>query len=69
MPRGRTFAQDHALWIAEQRAKRIEKAEAKKRGSWWIDLPREQFQAEVQRRHQCILNSRNPSVRSLAKVI
>lgn len=27
------------------------------------------FQAEVKRRHQCVLNSRNPSDRSLSKVI
>lgn len=37
--------------------------------SWWLDKDRKTFQAEVQRRHACILNSRNPSDRSLAKVI
>jgi len=55
--------------ITLARAKR-EAAEAQKRdGSWWLNLPRDQFQAEVKRRHACLLNSRNPSVRSLSKPI
>ena len=37
--------------------------------SWWLDLPRADFQAEVKRRHQCILNSRNPSERARSKVV
>ena len=50
-------------------AQKAAEAEKRPKTSWWLNLPRTEFQAEVQRRHQCILNSRNPSVRSLGKVI
>lgn len=49
-----------------------QKAAEKSKGpatSWWLDKDRKAFQAEVKRRHACLLNSRNPSDRSLAKVI
>lgn len=50
-------------------AKKAALRAAPKSDSWWIGKSREEFHAEVRRRHACILNSRNPSVRSLGKVI
>ncbi len=50
-------------------AQKAAEAEQRPKTSWWIGQDRASFQTEVKRRHQCILNSRNPSVRSLAKVI
>ncbi len=50
-------------------AQKAAEAEKRPKTSWWIGQDRKTFQAEVQRRHQCILNSRNPSDSSLTKPI
>jgi len=68
-PKSSPFNRNQRVWIETNAAKRREQQAAKSAGSWWLNKDRAAFQAEVKRRHACILNSRNPSVRSLGKVI
>ena len=68
-PKSSPFNKDNRAWIETNAAKRAEKKAAAEAGSWWIGKSRDDFQAEVKRRHACILNSRNPSDRSLSKAI
>ncbi len=63
------FSQENRDGAKLYQAQKAAEAEKRPKTSWWLNLPRTEFQNEVQRRHQCILNSRNPSDRSLAKVI
>lgn len=64
-----TFNQQNRDGAKLHQAEKAAEKEKRPNRSWWLDLPRTEFQAEVDRRHKCILNSKNPSVRSLGKVI
>ena len=63
------FGRENAEGIRLALAKKAAEKTAPANRSWWIGTTRAEFRAEVQRRHACVLNSRNPSVRSLGKVI
>ena len=64
-----SFNQQNRDGAKLHQAMKAEEKEKRPAGSWWLHLDREKFQAEVKRRHACLLNSRNPSDRSLAKAI
>ena len=65
----RDWNRDNGEGIRLALAKKAAKIERGPSVSWWIGKSREDFQAEVKRRHACILNSRNASDRSLGKVV
>lgn len=69
MAKSSPFNRDNREWMRLAIDKKLAAKAAPKSESWWIGKSRADFQAEVTRRHACILNSRNPSDRSLSKVV
>ena len=68
-PKSNRFNRDNTEYLVLARAKKAGAALQPQGESWWLDKSREEFQIEVRRRHACLLNSRNPSDRSLGKAI
>lgn len=64
-----SFSQQNRDGAKLHQAMKAAEKDKRPAGSWWLGKDRAAFQAEVKARHQCILNSRNPSDRSLNKAI
>ena len=64
-----TFNQQNHDGAKLHQAEKAAEKEKRPAVSWWLGKDRQAFQAEVKRRHACLLNSRNPSDRSLSKAI
>lgn len=68
-PKTTTFNKDKREWIALQAAKKAAAKQAGPATSWWIGTSRDEFQAEVQRRHTVRMVSGKTGERSLGKAV